>query len=242
MARRPPRPGLKRWRGSCRGRGMSLLRSMVLPFSLALSLVACGDSPTDRATPVSASTEAPPVSTPTGPNSDAHYASALELAAAGRIVDARAAVGQALTAGAGRDAKLLAAQLAILDGDLESAASNPRAARVPPLRPTRSRATTSASSRSVAANTTWRAASISRPCEPTPPCWPPGTTSPSWPGTPGWTPRRGTTPRSSFELAPDHPRSARLRAQLASGSGSGRDTNNSSRVASNSLARIGLVK
>ncbi len=67
-----------------------------------------------------------PVAAPGTPDPDPaaaekHYQSALALEAAGRYVEARAAVELAISGGSGRDAKLLAAKLAILRDDLDAA-------------------------------------------------------------------------------------------------------------------------
>lgn len=97
----------------------SFASSVLAPFVL---LLACGGAPpsavgddppaapTPAVTPQAASAEA-----------DRHYLTALELEAAGRHVEARVEVEAALAGGAGRDATLLAAKLAILRDDLEAA-------------------------------------------------------------------------------------------------------------------------
>jgi len=55
------------------------------------------------------------------PRGGEHYQRALDLEAAGRLVEAAAEVDRALAAGAGRDARLLAAKLAILREDWDAA-------------------------------------------------------------------------------------------------------------------------
>lgn len=95
------------------------------PSLLLVVLLACGPAPAPavEATPA----VAPPVATRPDPDAaldpaaDKHYQSALELEAAGRLVEARAEVDLAIAGGAGRDAKLLAAKLAILRDDLDAA-------------------------------------------------------------------------------------------------------------------------
>lgn len=103
---------------------MSLLRAFALSCSCALLLVACEAPPAPQQPPPA--TTAPAVQEPAAPNpSDAvaqeHYLKALELEAAGRYVEAKIEVDQALDAGAGRDARILAAKLAILRNDLDAA-------------------------------------------------------------------------------------------------------------------------
>ncbi len=106
---------------------------LVAPALLAL-LLACDSQParpaTDAARPaevVPAPGTAPeaapaPVTAPTKTaEADTHYRAALELEAAGRLVEARSEVELALAGGAGRDAQLLAAKLAILRDDLDVA-------------------------------------------------------------------------------------------------------------------------
>ncbi|MEZ4428030.1 MAG: tetratricopeptide repeat protein [Nannocystaceae bacterium] len=82
---------------------------------LSLSLSSCEpQAAPDPSAPVPAPVEATPWR-------DA-YQRALELEAAGRLDEARSAVEQAIAAGAGRDATLLAAKLAILRDELDAAA------------------------------------------------------------------------------------------------------------------------
>lgn len=93
---------------------------------LSLVLVAACNSgaasPHNQAEPQPAQPAHAPPATPTpGPDDDPHYLLALEFEAAGRLVEARNEVDLALAAGAGRDAKLLAAKLAILRDDLDAA-------------------------------------------------------------------------------------------------------------------------
>lgn len=106
---------------------------LVAPALLAL-LLACDSQParpaTDAARPAevvpapgtAAGTMPAPVADPTKTaEADTHYRAALELEAAGRLVEARGEVELALAGGAGRDAHLLAAKLAILRDDLDVA-------------------------------------------------------------------------------------------------------------------------
>ena len=222
---------------------MSLLRSLALPLSLSLSLtlVACGDSPTDPTAPVSASIEASPTSTPAASTPDEHYASAMEFASAGRIVDARAAVGQALAAGAGRDAKLLAAQLAILDGDLGSAATilGPLASDAPPDALVRYNLGLVAQRRGEY-NRARREYLAALRADPALLAARHNLAVLAWDA--GMNDEASHHAAKFLDSAPNHPRSARLRAQLASSGRSPRDTNSSSMVSSNSSARTGLVK
>ncbi len=97
---------------------MHLFRLISLPFASMLFL-ACGDLPleTTQPSPVPSAT----VSASVAPSAQEHYALALELDAAGRSFEAATAAEQAVAAGAGRDAKLLAAKLAILRNDLPAA-------------------------------------------------------------------------------------------------------------------------
>lgn len=92
---------------SGRSRGVSLLASILLACGAA------GPAPQPQDASASAA-EAGHV---------AAYRRALELEAAGRLVEAQAEVERALAAGGGRDAKLLAAKLAILREDLDVAAA-----------------------------------------------------------------------------------------------------------------------
>ena len=84
-------------------------------------LIACGGAPSSTvdASPAAPTPAAPPQAATA--EADRHYLAALELEAAGRHVEARTEVEAALAGGAGRDATLLAAKLAILRDDLEAA-------------------------------------------------------------------------------------------------------------------------
>ncbi|MBK7827591.1 hypothetical protein [Nannocystis sp.] len=97
---------------------------------VALVLVAACNSgaaksqtgPQPEPQPSATAAATPPVATTEPkPDDDPHYLLALEFEAAGRFVEARNEVELALAAGAGRDAKLLAAKLAILRDDLDAA-------------------------------------------------------------------------------------------------------------------------
>jgi len=115
---------------------MSLYRPHRLPYllipTLFTLLLACDSQPAVTAEP--AEPVAPPAATATlnpadlktpalnTAETDRHYRSALELETAGRLPEARAEVELALAGGAGRDARLLAAKLAILRNDLDGAA------------------------------------------------------------------------------------------------------------------------
>jgi len=72
-------------------------------------------SPQVSAAPVTAA------AAPVGPSAEEHYAKALALDAAGHPTEAAVAAEHAVAAGAGRDARLLAAKLAILRDDLVGA-------------------------------------------------------------------------------------------------------------------------
>ena len=99
-------------------RASRLAPSLLLLTSLAS--LACGAPAPAPAQPTPAQ-PAPAQPTPLDPAGDRHYQSALELEAAGRFVEARAEVDLAIADGAGRDAQLLAAKLAILRDDLDAA-------------------------------------------------------------------------------------------------------------------------
>lgn len=103
------------------GKGMPLLRLLNLSVA-SLLFLACEPAPSERL-PVSAApvTTAPVTTAPAGPSAEEHYARALELDAAGHSTEAAAAAELAVAAGAGRDARLLAAKLAILRDDLAAA-------------------------------------------------------------------------------------------------------------------------
>lgn len=96
-----------------------LRRVVLLPLLLALP-VAC-DGSTPAAPPDRPSAETPAAEPAASPEAEKQYREALELEAAGRHEEARIAVEQAIAAGAGRDAQLLAAKLAILREDLDAA-------------------------------------------------------------------------------------------------------------------------
>ncbi|MBL8969431.1 MAG: tetratricopeptide repeat protein [Myxococcales bacterium] len=107
------------------------MASSILPRFLILALgastLACDSAQPQPqpqpAAPVVAATP-PPTPAPAGevkPEDDPHYLLALEFEAAGRFVEARNEVDLAIAAGAGRDARLLAAKLAILRDDLDAA-------------------------------------------------------------------------------------------------------------------------
>lgn len=94
-------------------------------FALSWFLVAAacgGAAPTgeQKDAPTPAVAAAPAAQTPS-PEAERHYQRALELEAAGRHAEARAEVELALAGGAGPDAALLAAKLAILRDDLDEA-------------------------------------------------------------------------------------------------------------------------
>lgn len=96
-----------------------LRRFVLLPLLLALPVACDGSAP--AAPPDRPSAETPAAEPATSPEAEKQYREALELEAAGRHEEARIAVEQAIAAGAGRDAKLLAAKLAILREDLDEA-------------------------------------------------------------------------------------------------------------------------
>lgn len=95
------------------------LRRVVLPLLLALPVACDGSAP--AAPPARPASEAPAAEPAASPEAERQYKEALELEAAGRHEEARIAVEQAIAGGAGRDAKLLAAKLAILREDLDEA-------------------------------------------------------------------------------------------------------------------------
>lgn len=95
------------------------LRRVVLPLLLALPLACDGSAP--AAPPDRPSAEVPAAEAAVNPEAERQYKEALELEAAGRHEESRIAVEQAIASGAGRDAKLLAAKLAILRDDLDEA-------------------------------------------------------------------------------------------------------------------------
>lgn len=104
-------------------------RRLVVVSSLLALLLACNNKPAQpvaKADPVAAEpavTPDPGAAAQKASEAERHYQTALELEAAGRLVEARGEVEQALAGGAGRDAQLLAAKLAILRDDLDVAAN-----------------------------------------------------------------------------------------------------------------------
>lgn len=112
------------------GYGASVASSILSRFlilALGASTLACDSAQPQPqpqpAAPVVAATP-PPTPAPAAelkPEDDPHYLLALEFEAAGRFVEARNEVDLAIAAGAGRDARLLAAKLAILRDDLDAA-------------------------------------------------------------------------------------------------------------------------
>lgn len=100
-----------------------MIRSRSVVLSSLLSLLAACSGPTPA--PSDAGPPAPaaePAAKVASPEAERAYAQALELEAAGRYEEARVAVEQAIAGGAGRNAQLLAAKLAILRDDLDAAA------------------------------------------------------------------------------------------------------------------------
>lgn len=101
-------------------------RYVPLALALGFALVGCDSGPAqpqpqpqpEAATPTPVTP--PPVEAKLA-GEDPHYLLALEFEAAGRFLEARNEVELAIAAGAGRDAKLLAAKLAILRDDLDAA-------------------------------------------------------------------------------------------------------------------------
>lgn len=103
------------------------LRTISLSSLCALASLAC-DAPPAEPTRSAApgdplAAAARPGPAPPADDARAHYVRALELESTGRLQDARAEVDRALAAGAGRDATLLAARLAIARNDLDTAAA-----------------------------------------------------------------------------------------------------------------------
>lgn len=88
----------------------------LLSFSFAATLLLGCETPPPATIQPTTDPEAVVV-----PDAQEHYARALELDAAGRPVEAGVAAEQALAAGGGRDAALLAAKLAIVRDDLSLA-------------------------------------------------------------------------------------------------------------------------
>lgn len=97
----------------------SPLRRVLLSSLFALTVACDGSAP--AAPPDRPSAEAPAAEPAVSAAAERHYREALELEAAGRHEEARIAVEQAIAEGSGRDAKLLAAKLAILRDDLDEA-------------------------------------------------------------------------------------------------------------------------
>lgn len=85
--------------------------------------VACEGRPSQPQAAAAAPSAAPVAAAAAAPAEDPgpHFELAVQHEAAGRYVEARAEVEKALAAGAGRDAKLLAAKLAIMRDDLDAA-------------------------------------------------------------------------------------------------------------------------
>ncbi|MBL9102573.1 MAG: hypothetical protein JNL82_16595 [Myxococcales bacterium] len=101
---------------------MSSPRALALSWSCALALFACDAPPTPQQTPpADAARQDPDAAAKAEAVAQEHYLKALELEAAGRYVEAKIEVDQALTNGAGRDAHILAAKLAVLRNDLPAA-------------------------------------------------------------------------------------------------------------------------
>jgi len=98
----------------------------LVALSLLALLLACDSQPAKPSPePDAAAVPAPtPEATKEAEAAEAerHYQAALALESAGRLVEARGEVELALAGGAGRDAQLLAAKLAILRDDLDVAA------------------------------------------------------------------------------------------------------------------------
>ncbi len=104
---------------------MLSLRTLTVSTLCALGSLACDAAPATQQAPSPAEPATPKPAAPAVDEAvgQAHYVKALEFESAGRYVEARAEVEQAIAAGAGRDAKLLAAKLAILRSDLDTAAN-----------------------------------------------------------------------------------------------------------------------
>jgi len=107
----------------------SSILSRLFILALGSSTLACDSGqpqPQPQPQPVAPVVAVTPTPTPAPageikPEDDPHYLLALEFEAAGRFVEARNEVDLAIAAGAGRDARLLAAKLAILRDDLDAA-------------------------------------------------------------------------------------------------------------------------
>lgn len=104
-------------------------RSLLVVPSLLALLLACDSQPSkpvakqaDPAAEPQAQAQTADEAAKTKQAAEQHTLKALELEAAGRLVEARTEVELALAGGAGRDAQLLAAKLAILRDDLDVAA------------------------------------------------------------------------------------------------------------------------
>lgn len=101
-----------------------ILRALALECALGFALVGCDSVPAQpqpQPEVAAPTTATPPPAEPKPEGDDPHYLLALEYEAAGRFLEARNEVELAIAAGAGRDAKLLAAKLAILRDDLDAA-------------------------------------------------------------------------------------------------------------------------
>lgn len=102
-------------------------RTLALLFMFAAPTLPACEPPPPKVVPAAPLPPKPqPAPTPAAPDpaAQAHYVKALELESAGRLPEAELEVGQALAAGAGRDARVLAAKLAILRNDLDAAAAH----------------------------------------------------------------------------------------------------------------------
>lgn len=103
---------------------MSSPRAFVLSCVCALAPLACDTPPAPQKQPPT-STPTPDPATPTANDAVAHehYIKALEFESAGRYVEAKIEVDQALANGGGRDVRVLAAKLAVLRNDLDGASA-----------------------------------------------------------------------------------------------------------------------
>lgn len=95
------------------------LRVMIAVLLAALPACEGSAPPVEPPAPADTVPAAPPAVM--SPEAERHYQLALELESAGRYDEAQAEVELALEGGGGRDAKLLAAKLAILRDDLDAA-------------------------------------------------------------------------------------------------------------------------
>lgn len=100
---------------------LSVRSSALLTFVLVLT--ACDAPRPDTAPTPAVVEETKAAEKPAAEGGEESYLEALQLESAGRYVEAKIAIDQALAEGAGRDAKLLAAKLAILRNDLDGASS-----------------------------------------------------------------------------------------------------------------------